>query len=360
MSGKAPFFHIQNEVAIILKVVEGSRPSRLEASFSVHLWLLLEQCWAARADRRPTMTSVLQRLVTEPIRARVEGSRPDWDETSSARFRLRRLVQEWPLIPSVIEVKRRMTRNITPLPASSSGSGLERPLLVQDTHHRSAPGVTSEPSSITQPVDSHAARDSQETSLTTLMIDAPSPASPRWPPPGSKSAPSPGELYLHLWLNHKSSQTFQVELSSVEFTPPAHWQGGTTGLTKPAFYPSLRAARILHREIAHWPVELCTAGEYLTVGDVLQGLHKSLHNRITRAEWDVLDHDKQEAVTNMFALRCRLEAAHSGPSQADMRNREIVMRNDGVKRVDFLLGETIFTGLVLEQRDPACWRVLTT
>ncbi|KAF8211580.1 kinase-like domain-containing protein [Mycena galopus ATCC 62051] len=102
LTGKVPFFEVANEAAIIFKVIEGIRPSGLEA-ISPDFRLLIGACWHQEADKRPTMTAILRRL---PIAAKRKQSRPDWDPTYSARFR--RSVQEWPLLPSIDEIKRRI------------------------------------------------------------------------------------------------------------------------------------------------------------------------------------------------------------------------------------------------------------
>ncbi|KAJ7031220.1 kinase-like domain-containing protein, partial [Mycena alexandri] len=65
-TGKVPFFDTHNEGAIILKVIEGARPSRLETISPVDLWPLLEDCWRGSPEERPTMTLVVQRLLSEP------------------------------------------------------------------------------------------------------------------------------------------------------------------------------------------------------------------------------------------------------------------------------------------------------
>ncbi|KAJ6509033.1 kinase-like domain-containing protein [Mycena sanguinolenta] len=106
LTGKLPFFESTNDAAIILKVaIEGALPSRLEV-ISRDLWLLLEDCWHQQTDKRPTMTIISQRLSRQGIG---EESLPDWDDAYSARFR--RSVQEWPLLPSVVEMERRLLSN---------------------------------------------------------------------------------------------------------------------------------------------------------------------------------------------------------------------------------------------------------
>ncbi|KAJ6516327.1 kinase-like domain-containing protein [Mycena sanguinolenta] len=106
LTGKVPFFELANEVAIILKVVKGVRPSRLEV-ISQDLWFLLEDCWHQQTDQRPTMAAISQRLSRQRIGEDIEQSPPDWDDAYSARFR--RSIQEGPLLPSVDEIERRLT-----------------------------------------------------------------------------------------------------------------------------------------------------------------------------------------------------------------------------------------------------------
>ncbi|KAJ7667284.1 hypothetical protein B0H17DRAFT_871225, partial [Mycena rosella] len=112
-------------------------------------------------------------------------------------------------------------------------------------------------------------------------------------------------------------------------------------ISEPAFHPPLTSLRILHPRIPFWPIDLtlpaelaATAPVPISFGDVLVALHRTLHERIAHADWDGLSKENAEAVTKAFAHRCRAEAVRSG-----------VPPEPGVKRVDFLLGKTVFKGL---------------
>lgn len=106
LTGKLPFFESLNEAGVIYKVtVEGARPSRVEA-ISLDLWLLLSDSWHEDADQRPEAATILLRLLSDPIGQEIRESPADWDDTYSARFR--RSVQEWPLLPSIAEIERRI------------------------------------------------------------------------------------------------------------------------------------------------------------------------------------------------------------------------------------------------------------
>ncbi|KAF7354929.1 Protein kinase domain-containing protein [Mycena sanguinolenta] len=108
LTGKVPFFELANEVAIIFKVVVGIRPSRLRV-VSPDLWLLLDDCWHQQVDKRPTTSTILQRLSGQLVGGDTNQSPPDWDDAYSARFR--RSLQEWPLFPSTDEIERRIPLN---------------------------------------------------------------------------------------------------------------------------------------------------------------------------------------------------------------------------------------------------------
>lgn len=60
VSGKLPF-HKDTDFGVTLKVVKGERPRR-EAKFTDRLWGMVEWCWAAHPDDRPSVEDVLQCL----------------------------------------------------------------------------------------------------------------------------------------------------------------------------------------------------------------------------------------------------------------------------------------------------------
>ncbi|KAJ7186086.1 kinase-like domain-containing protein [Mycena filopes] len=489
LSGKPPFFDIHNEVAIILKVVEGGRPSPLEGVFSANLWLLLEDCWTTSPDKRPTMTVVIQRLVGEGIGASVTRAQPDWDETYSARFR--RSVQEWPLLPSVLALERKIlgyatswmtpqedfedaqhpptqillppaelpqaltnapflapgTPWLTPAEAahphpSSPWSSDVRPLAPKSSSSPRALDLSSgdhlawggwspappsgwgPPSSDTRPsglqtawssFDSGASgwetgpssraqhwqawgladtrpRDRERAGWGTTWLHSesrplsPSPSRPSLESEGLVPATpwsplehhpvsgKPIKLQIHPWLDGDSpSPIFHVDFAPKTLAPlhlaegSVSWISSTDEFADSAFHPPLAVLRVVHPHIPFWPMDLkkkLTFGATmprLSVGDVVRRLHKALQKRITESEWEMmLDEDERDAIKNTFVLRCRGEALRSGVPQEQLKEREIEMRNDGVKRVDFLLGKTTFRGLVrVDEHADGILRVMT-
>ncbi|KAJ7741672.1 kinase-like domain-containing protein [Mycena metata] len=343
LSGNPPFFDIHNEVAIILKVVEGIRPSRSEKISPLRLWQLLDEGWSGRPEDRPTMTSILQRLLMEPIVAQVKESQPDWDETYSARFR--RSVQDWPLLPSVQAIERSIFRRTADPADSFSGIDLDPPRHL----HPPAPLTSVDPLTYEDMpnLDGLTLSDTytprRDTSTLALGARPSAPLMrhavllPPWMPPGS---PDPRTLHFHPWLDGNTpSPIFHVDFALKTFTPLRLGHGNTwirstsEQFTDSAFHPPLTALRILHPRIPFWPVDLKLAPGMaadsippISVGDVLWELYKTLQTRITHTDWALLDQDEQAAVTHAYQVRCRGEAVLG--SRVKLREREIEARND--------------------------------
>ncbi|KAJ7108599.1 kinase-like domain-containing protein [Mycena epipterygia] len=106
LTGKVPFYEISQDVAVMYKVVQGLRPSPPETMPLDSLWVLLQDCWEQKSANRPDVTQIIQRLVGPPIGAKTTHSTTDWDETFSSRFR--RSLQDWPLLPLVTGIERRI------------------------------------------------------------------------------------------------------------------------------------------------------------------------------------------------------------------------------------------------------------
>ncbi|KAF7351247.1 Protein kinase domain-containing protein [Mycena sanguinolenta] len=106
-TGKVPFHEIPREVTVGIKVLDGLRPLRPETiPISDNIWSLIQGCWKEEPGDRPSMSQVVQRFVGPAIGAKVVESAADWDETFSCRSR--RAFREWPLLPSIPAIERRL------------------------------------------------------------------------------------------------------------------------------------------------------------------------------------------------------------------------------------------------------------
>ena len=65
LSGRRPFMSDQDHI-VMRKVMDGGRPGKPEgpegAWFTDELWGMLEQCWAARPENRPSVEETLECL----------------------------------------------------------------------------------------------------------------------------------------------------------------------------------------------------------------------------------------------------------------------------------------------------------
>lgn len=74
LTGCVPFSHIKNDAKVVITVVEGGRPRRTQCSqITDDIWKVLEMCWNAEPEQRPSMDAVfrffkLQSLYAQPAR----------------------------------------------------------------------------------------------------------------------------------------------------------------------------------------------------------------------------------------------------------------------------------------------------
>ncbi|KAJ7673234.1 hypothetical protein DFH06DRAFT_59060 [Mycena polygramma] len=199
---------------------------------------------------------------------------------------------------------------------------------------------------------------------------------------GNPYAPAAGAqppLLVHPWLNGDvPSPNFHFDLAPLQFAPlrlgnansPRAAPLSVTEIRECAFYPPQTALRILHPRLPFWPIDLALPSSSpslpippqipISLGDVLLALHRALHERISHVDWETLSEHDRQAVTKTFTQRCRAEAERSGVPPPHLRDGEVAVRNDGVKRVDFLLGKTAFKGLVRVPGDPeGCLKMVT-
>ncbi|KAJ7717264.1 kinase-like domain-containing protein [Mycena metata] len=105
MTGKVPFSEVRNEVGVILKVIDGARPSVPEASdYDPSFWSLLLACWRHDPGLRPSVYELINCLVKPPIAAKTIRSAKDWDEASTSKFRC----HNWPPVQSITEIGRQI------------------------------------------------------------------------------------------------------------------------------------------------------------------------------------------------------------------------------------------------------------
>ncbi|KAJ7651156.1 kinase-like domain-containing protein [Roridomyces roridus] len=104
-----PFPEIRSDIAVVMAVLAGQRPTRLPSLSGTSaldaLWALLQESWDATPKNRPTAAQIVERLQDDAIGVReLTQSENDWDQASTSKFR-HRLLGDQPL-PTVEEFER--------------------------------------------------------------------------------------------------------------------------------------------------------------------------------------------------------------------------------------------------------------
>ncbi|KAK0204230.1 hypothetical protein DFS33DRAFT_1337768 [Desarmillaria ectypa] len=156
----------------------------------------------------------------------------------------------------------------------------------------------------------------------------------------------PSQLQINPWLSgYAQAGYLWFDLSMAAFNPmrvdnmDMQVPLGMNELKGPATHPHIQYITIICDAMPYWPITIGDGSGGLALGDVLQGLYCMMMWRIGRAEWQRFPEGDKAAIAKAFVRRCR---ALRNPQ---LENAE---RQDGVKRVDLLLGKTMFRGLVVE------------
>ncbi|KAJ7149924.1 hypothetical protein C8R46DRAFT_1306409 [Mycena filopes] len=157
---------------------------------------------------------------------------------------------------------------------------------------------------------------------------------------------------IHPWLTPSSIFLFDLApavfrpLYLVSRHPPRSAVVGAELRDPTAFSPPISRLRILHPRLP-FPINLALPpSRQVSFGDVLSMLHDALQEPISQMDFHRLKREDKTRVTRAFTARCLGEAFRSGVLPPQRRHREVAVRNHGAKFVDFLLGETIFEGLL--------------
>ncbi|KAF9078749.1 hypothetical protein BDP27DRAFT_1412694 [Rhodocollybia butyracea] len=179
---------------------------------------------------------------------------------------------------------------------------------------------------------------------------------------GAQFAPptSAAGFLLHPWLNAEVWKgDFVLDLTAREFRP---LQLNAAGQARPcpsellyvaATHPKITRLRIICNLIPEWPIDIGVSSgpawspgfgidpsgtqQGITFLDVLIAIHRSLHTRITHADFNCLSLSQERAVTKAYTKRCRAAGAF-----------EATERAQGVKRVDYLVDRKWFRGCILD------------
>ena len=99
----------------------------------------------------------------------------------------------------------------------------------------------------------------------------------------------------------------------------------------------------------------------ITVLSVLRGIYYYLQKRVSATEYAEFSAvpGLQDAVSRSFYSRCERHGRIHATTTDDPASVTAREKMNGLKRLDCLLGQTQFLGLVNVQRDPSFWRLMT-
>ena len=108
-------------------------------------------------------------------------------------------------------------------------------------------------------------------------------------------------------------------------------------LDEPVTYPHMTSV-VLFSDLLPWStrVEAQTPGGVVTIFDVLETLHTALRTPISKSEWNSLSSHTQNSVSGAFYHRL------GGIRDHLLREKQL---RKGVRRLDFLLGNTKLLGI---------------
>lgn len=128
-----------------------------------------------------------------------------------------------------------------------------------------------------------------------------------------------------------------MEQSPLTGRPPSPVRFDPSLLDEPVTYPHMSSI-ILFSDLLPWSnrVEAETPGGVVTIFDVLQTLHAALRTQISKTEWNSLSSHTQNSVSAAFYRRVGGIRDHS------LKEEQF---EKGVRKLDFLLGNTMLLGL---------------
>ena len=153
--------------------------------------------------------------------------------------------------------------------------------------------------------------------------------------PSQLADPVPQTPNKGRWLPKRSRPS--VQQSPLTGRAPSPVRFKLSLLDEPVTYPHLNSI-VLFSDLLPWStrVDAATPGDAVTIFDVLQTLHTVLRIPISKSEWNSLSAHTQNAVSVAFYRRL------GGIRDPFLREKQL---NKGVRRLDFLLGDTKVLGI---------------
>ncbi|KAJ6455486.1 hypothetical protein C8R45DRAFT_914936 [Mycena sanguinolenta] len=182
--------------------------------------------------------------------------------------------------------------------------------------------------------------------LTPLPLYADAPL----PPKDLYRASAAMKVQAHDLLALSPIPLLQYDVSLHPSTISSHRRGlSETAFLEPAVYPPRLSLSLITTHLP-WTIPVQASNRrYVSVGDILSAIYRTLRVNATPAEFKALGTEKlMRRASAAYMQRCEQLRGHSGYSEE---------KRKGVKRVDFLMGYTTFQGLAPTGGAPDVWQL---
>jgi hypothetical protein len=141
----------------------------------------------------------------------------------------------------------------------------------------------------------------------------------------------------------------QYDISLHPSTISSHRRLSAAAFLEPAVYPPRLSLSLVTPHLP-WNIPVPASNRrYVSVGDILSAIYRTLRVNATPAEFNALGTEKlMRRASTACTRRCERLRGHSGYSQE---------KREGVKRVDFLMGYTTFQGIAPTSGAPDVWQL---
>ena len=138
-----------------------------------------------------------------------------------------------------------------------------------------------------------------------------------------------------VWSSRHSRSSVQQSPLTGRSASPVRFE--LSLLDEPVTYPHMNSI-VLFSDLLPWStrVEVATPDDVVTIFDVLQTLHTALRIPVSKSEWNSLAPYTQDSVSAAFYRRL------GGIRDHALREKQL---KKGVRRLDFLLGDTKLLGI---------------
>jgi hypothetical protein len=187
----------------------------------------------------------------------------------------------------------------------------------------------------------------------SFAMGLPGPTPYAVPYSGKTKSTAPRSARLHTVLQYSHSPILNWDLTLHPSTISTHFQGlSRQALAEPATSPPLGKLSLRSPHLP-WVIKVTASRDnFVNVGDVLDTIYRTLRVNVASQEFHALpsmkDARRVTAAYEQRYRRIRISKEHDSE------------KNGGVKRVDFLMGHTTFTGLSPTTHGPDVWALNTS